>query len=132
MPYVYLYQCDACSFDVEITICREFRKESDGTRVDYEYPSPDLYEWPPRRVSGIWSHLWCSGCRSVQSLVLVELDQPAEHPVQAFLAAEARGLDGTETGPCPTCGQALTADIEGFACGQCPSGVLHCIGEYEP
>jgi hypothetical protein len=132
MPYVYVYQCDGCQFDVEITVCREFRKEPDGTRADYEYPNPDLYEWPPRRVSGIWSHLWCKTCRASRPLVLVELDGPAEHPVQAFLAAEARGLNGTETGPCPVCGEPLAVEIEDAPCPQCETGSLHNIGEYEP
>src|SRR5579884_3622328 len=99
MPYVYVYQCDHCGRDVEITLCKEFRREA-GERVDYEYPDPELYEWPPRRVSGLWSRLWCPRCRTLRPHVLVELDPPAEHPVQAFLAAEARGCTGTEAGAC--------------------------------
>lgn len=132
MPYVYVYQCGSCRFDAEITLCKEFRREADGARVDFEYPDPELYEWPPRRVSGLWSRLWCSHCGGVRPLVVVELDQPAEHPVQAFLAAEARGLTGMESGPCPTCRQPLTAEPEGAACPRCETGRLVCIGEYEP
>jgi len=132
MPYVYVYQCQRCGFDAEICVCREFRREADGAPVDYEYPSGDLYEWPPRRVAGLWSRLWCPACRRVQSLVLLELDEPAEHPVQAFLAAEARGFTGEETGPCPACGQPLLLEPEGAACPACPDGALTAIGEYEP
>lgn len=132
MPYVYVYQCGACQFDLEIKICKEFRREPDGTRTDYEYPAPDLYEWPPRRVSGLWSYLWCGSCSTLRPLVVVELDEPAEHPVQAFLAAEAKGLTGTETGPCPECSQQLMLDLEGVGCPGCGSGHLRCIGEYEP
>lgn len=132
MPYVYLYQCNACSRDVEIEICREFRREVDGRRVDYHYPDPGLYEWPPRRVSGLWSRLWCPACRAARPLVVVELPEPAEHPVQAYLAAEARGLTGTESGPCPACGAPLELDPTGAACPDCGAGTLECIGEYEP
>src|ERR1041385_7759669 len=92
MSYVYVYQCGACGADLEIALCRAFRLEADGTRAAYEYPQPDVYEWPPRRVAGLWSHLWCPTCRAGREHILVELPEPAEHPVQAFLAAEARGL----------------------------------------
>ncbi len=132
MPYVYVYQCGACGSDQEIVLSREFHREADGRRVDYEYPSPDLYEWPPRRVAGLWSHLWCPSCRRSQPRVLVELDEPAEHPVQAFLAAEARRLSGGETGPCPACGTLLLAELDGTPCPVCPDGHLELIGEYEP
>ena len=132
MPYVYVYQCNQCQFDVEITLSREFRREGDGTPVDFSYPDPELYEWPPRRVSGLWSHLWCSNCRTTKHHIVVELEEPAEHPVQAFLAAEARKLTGAETGPCPDCGQPLQIEIEEADCPQCADGRLTCIGEYEP
>jgi hypothetical protein len=132
MPYAYVYQCSACEADVEISLCREFRLEPDGSPVAYEYPPPDVYEWPPRRVSGLWSHLWCGHCRKLQPRIVVQLDEPAEHPVQAFLAAEARKLTGAETGPCPECGEELLADLEQLPCPVCPSGRLTCIGEYEP
>jgi hypothetical protein len=131
MPYVYVYECDRCRGDVEITLCREFRKEADGSRADYHYPDPELYEWPPKRVSGLWSRLWCPACRAVRSHVIVELDEPAEHPVQAFLAAEAKGMTGMETGPCPECGAPMELEIEGLACA-CGEGRLVCLGEYEP
>lgn len=132
MPYVYVYQCNRCGRDLELALSREFRREPDGTPVDYHYPDPNLYEWPPRKVAGLWSHLWCPGCRGVRSHILVELDEPAEHPVQAFLAAEARGMSGGETGPCPECGTLLHIDAEGAPCPACEGGVLECIGEYEP
>src|SRR5687767_1256158 len=112
MPYVYVYECGACRADLEITLCKEFRRESDGTRLPYEYPAPDVYEWPPRRVAGLWSQLWCPRCRALRNRVVVELDEPAEHPVQAFLAAEAKGLTGAESGPCPECGCDLMNDLE--------------------
>ena len=132
MPYVYVYQCNRCQHDLEIALSREFRLEPDGTRVDYQYPDAELYEWPPKRVSGLWSHLWCPGCRAVRHHVLVELEEPAEHPVQAFLAAEAKGYTGGETGPCGECGQTLRVELEEAACPQCGEGRLVCIGEYEP
>ena len=132
MPYVYVYECNRCKHDVELTFCREFRREPDGTRVDYTYPDPDVYEWPPKRVSGLWSHLWCPSCRAVRSTVLVELPEPAEHPVQAFLAAEAKGLTGGEAGPCLVCGETLATEAEDEPCPACGEGTLVCIGEYEP
>jgi hypothetical protein len=132
MPYVYVYQCDRCGHDLELTLSREFRVEQDGTKVDYEYPDPSLYEWPPKRVAGLWSHLWCRRCRAVRSYVLVELPEPAEHPVQAFLAAEARGYTGSESGPCPECGERLQVEIESETCPACGEGTLICVGEYEP
>lgn len=132
MPYVYVYQCDRCPFDLEISLSREFEKTQAGERRDYEYPNPDLVEWPPRRVSGLWSRLWCPRCRESRMHVLVELDEPAEHPVQAFLAAEARGLTGAESGPCPECGEMLLVELEAEPCPACGEGTLTCIGEYEP
>ena len=132
MPYVYVYQCPQCRFDLELVICREFQRDREGLRTDFEYPNPDLYEWPPRRVSGLWSRLWCPACRAVRTHVVVELNEPAEHPVQAFLRAEAQGLTGLEGGPCPECGAAMVAEAEGCPCPACDAGALHCIGEYEP
>jgi hypothetical protein len=132
MPYVYVYQCDRCRFDAEIILSREFRREPDGTRADYEYPDPELYEWPPKRVAGLWSRLWCPGCREPRSQVVVELEEPAEHPVQAFLAAEARGCTGAESGPCEVCGRELQVDLEDAPCPRCEGGRLALIGEYEP
>jgi hypothetical protein len=132
VPYVYVYQCTRCDFDMEIVLGKEFRVEPDGSRADYEYPAPDLYEWPPTRVSGLWNRLWCPACRAVRPCVLVELPEPAEHPVQAYLAAEARGMTGAETGPCPTCGTELLVDAEDQPCPACDVGRLRAIGEYEP
>lgn len=132
MPYVYVYQCNQCPYDAEVRLSEEFCRAADGTRQTYLYPDPDLYEWPPRRVAGLWSHLWCPACRAVRPYVLVELDLPAEHPVQAFLAAEARGLTGGETGPCPECGTHLLLELDGVPCPACKPGVLRLIGEYEP
>jgi len=132
MPYVYVYQCNQCGFDAEITLCKEFRRETDGSRLDFEYPDPDLYEWPPRKVSGLWSRLWCARCRELRPQVVVELEEPADHPVQAFLAAEARGFTGAEAGPCPVCSRPLTAEPDEAECPRCETGHLTCIGEYEP
>ncbi len=132
MPYVYLFECNQCREDVEIVVSREFCVTSDGTRVDYHYPDPELYEWPPRKVSGLWSHLWCPACRALRPHVLVELPEPAEHPVQAFLQAEARGLTGGETGPCPECGTELQRSMEHAVCPRCRCGEMIGIGEYEP
>lgn len=132
MPYVYVYECTTCRNDVEIVLSREFEITTAGERVDYRYPDANLYEWPQRRVSGLWSHLWCPGCRTVRPYVLVELDEPAEHPVQAFLAAEARGLTGRETGPCTECGATLEIRIDGRPCPFCENGEMVSIGEYEP
>jgi hypothetical protein len=132
MPYVYVYQCNRCEADVEIVLSKEFRREPGGEAVDFEYPPPELYEWPPRRVSGLWSRLWCPRCKSLRPHVLVELDEPAEHPVQVFLAAEARGLTGGETGPCPTCDTQLLIDLEDEPCPHCEEGRMLSIGEYEP
>src|SRR4051812_14736087 len=129
MPYVYVYECSGCRRDVEIVLSREFEVTAAGERIDYRYPDPNLYEWPQRRVSGLWSHLWCPGCRTVRPYVLVELDQPAEHPVQAFLAAEARGLTGRETGPCAECGTGLVLRLDGALCPYCEHGEMVSIGE---
>jgi hypothetical protein len=131
MPYAYLYQCDRCEADVEIVLAREFRVDSEGRRVDYEYPSSELYEWPPKRVSGLWSRLWCPQCRRNRELVLVELEAPAEHPVQAFLKAEAGKLTGAESGPCSECGTTLLVDLDRVECPACEEGALRLIGEYE-
>ena len=80
MPYVYVYQCDRCGYDAEVAVCREFERRPDGTRTDYLYPDPELYEWPPRRVAGLWSTLWCPTCRAARNHVLVELEEPADTP----------------------------------------------------
>jgi hypothetical protein len=132
MPYVYVYSCPSCDHDLEIRLCREFRRDGEGRRVDYEYPAEDVIQWPPLRVSGLRSHLWCPGCREVREHVIVELDEPAEHPVQAFLAAEARGLTGMESGPCPVCGTEMEVEPEDVPCAGCGTGTLVCVGEYEP
>ena len=132
MPYVYVYQCDRCAHDLEVVICREFQLDREGNRIDYDYPNPDLYEWPPRKVAGLWSRLWCSSCRTVQPLVVVEMEEPAEHPVQAFLRAEALGVTGLEGGPCPECGALMVAELDSAPCPDCGEGRLRCIGEYEP
>ncbi len=132
MPYAYVYQCDGCGWDTEVVLAEEFRVDLDGTRKAYQYPTEGLIEWPPRKVAGLRSHLWCPACMAVRERLLVALDDPAEHPVQAFLAAEARGLTGGESGPCPECGAALTVDPDGVPCPACGEGHLRGIGEYEP
>ena len=132
MPYASVDHCPECAFDVEVLLCREFERLPDGARRDYQYPDPALYEWPPRRVSGVWSRLWCPSCREVQPHVLHEMDEPAEHPAQVFLAAEAQGLRGLESGPCPVCGATLCVELENQRCPACENSTLTCIGEYEP
>jgi Zn finger protein HypA/HybF involved in hydrogenase expression len=132
VPYAYLYQCPECRFDVEIIGAKEFTLDAAGERQDYQYPEPGTYEWPVKRVAGLWNRLWCPVCRVTRHHVLVELDEPAEHPVQAFLHAEHEGLTGSEVGPCPECGTPLTFDPEGLPCPHCGSGTLELIGEYEP
>jgi len=132
MPYVYVYQCDGCDWDTEVVLAQEFRVTPEGDRAPYDYPAEGLVQWPPQRVSGLRSRLWCPRCRATRELVLVQLDEPAEHPVQVFLAAEARGMTGAETGPCPECGAELQVDPEGMPCPRCGTGRLAGIGEYEP
>jgi hypothetical protein len=132
MPYCYLYQCPECQFDVEVSGAREFYTTAAGEREDYFYPPKDTYEWPVKRVSGLWSKLWCPACRAVRPYVLVELDEPAEHPVQAFFAAEAQGMTGGEVGPCPECGTEMAYEVEGELCPGCNRGRLALLGEYEP
>jgi hypothetical protein len=83
-------------------------------------------------VAGLWSKLWCPECRKLRPRILVELDEPAEHPVQAFLAAEAKGQTGAERGPCAECGTELLIDLDDQPCPACSDGRLTCIGEYEP
>ncbi len=131
MPYCYLYQCPRCERDVEIAFGREYEVTPNGERQDYRYPDPDAYEWPQRRVAGLWNRLWCPRCATTREHVIVTLEGPAEHPIQAFLAAEANGLRGDETGPCAACGETLVSDLSAVNCPEC--GVpFNCIGEYEP
>jgi hypothetical protein len=132
VPYVYLYHCPECDFDVEIIGAKEFTVDAAGQRQDYEYPESGTYEWPVRRVAGLWNQLWCARCRQTRHHVLVELEDLAEHPVQAFLKAEHEGLTGFEVGPCPECGSELTFEVEGQPCPHCSRSVLVLIGEYEP
>jgi hypothetical protein len=132
LPYTYLYHCSKCEYDVEIVGAQEFYLDASGERHDYQYPAADTYEWPIKRVSGLWNRIWCPGCKDIRNHVLVELDEPAEHPVQAFLKAEAEGLSGLEAGPCPTCGTEMTHEVEGLPCPACGKGVLELLGEYEP
>jgi hypothetical protein len=131
MPYAYLFQCTGCGHDIELVGAREFYITPAGERVDYQYPEPDSYEWPIKRVSGLWNHVWCPACRDVRHIVIAELPEPAEHPVQAFLLAEAEGRSGDEVGPCPVCGAMTLHDLEGQPCPRCPQGRLTLIGEYE-
>jgi hypothetical protein len=132
MPYCYVYQCPHCRFDLEIVGAREFCEGPDGTREDYLYPDADTPEWPPKRVAGLWSRLWCSTCRAVQPFVLLELETPSPTPSYAFFAAEERRLTGLEVGPCPECGAMLTFEVEGELCPACDQGQLTLLGEYEP
>jgi hypothetical protein len=132
MPYAYLFQCQACGFDVELIGAKEFYLTPEGERTDYEYPAPDTYEWPVKRVSGLWNRVWCPACRDTRNLVIAELPEPAEHPVQVFLLAEAEGRSGDEVGPCPVCGAATLNDLEDLPCPRCDTGRLTMIGEYEP
>ena len=85
-----------------------------------------------KRVSGLWNRVWCPACRATRCLVIAELPEPAEHPVQVFLLAEAEGRSGDEVGPCPECGTPTLNDLEGLPCPHCESGRLSLIGEYEP
>jgi hypothetical protein len=132
MPYCYLYQCPRCELDVEVAVAREFYTTPAGERADYDYPAKELYEWPPKLVAGLWSRLWCPQCRAIRPYILLELPEPTENPAHAFFSAEARGLRGDETGPCPECGTTLTLDPEGAPCPRCGEGRLEILGEYEP
>jgi hypothetical protein len=132
MPYCYVYECPRCRFDVEIVGAREFCYGTDGSREDYQYPDKEATEWPPKRVAGLWSRLWCEGCRAVRPFVLLELETPAPVPSYAFFAAEERGLTGLEVGPCPECGTTLTFEPEDALCPHCDEGRLTLLGEYEP
>jgi hypothetical protein len=132
MPYCYLYQCPSCQYDVEVVVAREFSTNAAGEREDYRYPARELYEWPVRRVAGLWSRLWCPRCQDVRPHILLELPEPTENPAHAFFAAEARGIEGDETGPCPECGTLLTLEVEDAPCPGCGEGRLALLGEYEP
>jgi hypothetical protein len=132
MPYCYLYQCSRCQDDIEVAVAREFSVNASGEREDYQYPAKELYEWPVRRVAGIWSRLWCPECREIRPFVLLELPEPTENPAHAFFAAEAQGMQGDETGPCPECGTLLAIEVEGEPCPRCGEGVFALLGEYEP
>jgi hypothetical protein len=132
LPYNYLYHCNDCGFDVEIVGAQEFYRDAAGEPHDYHYPAADTYEWPIKRVSGLWNRIWCPACRTTRPHILVGLDEPAEHPVQAFLKAEADGLTGLEVGPCPICGTEMTHEVEGLPCPRCAAGKLQLLGEYEP
>jgi hypothetical protein len=131
MPYAYLFQCAHCAFDVELAGAKEFWITPEGERAEYHYPDPDAYEWPVRRVSGLWNRVWCPSCRETRYHVIAELPEPAEHPVQAFLLAEAQGCSGEEVGPCPECGTMTLNDLEDLPCPRCGVAKLTMIGEYE-
>ena len=77
MPYAYLFQCPGCEFDVELIGAKEFTLTPEGERVDYVYPDPDTYEWPVKRVSGLWNHVWCPACKAIRHLIIAELPEPA-------------------------------------------------------
>ena len=69
MPYVYLYQCDRCGHDEEIVLCREFRKEVDGRRVDdMPMTQTDLHHAIPvyEELPGWWEDI--SGAREFDDL----------------------------------------------------------------
>lgn len=132
MPYCYVYQCPRCAFDVEVALAREFCYNAGGVREDYQYPGKELHEWPPKRVAGLWSRLWCPSCRAIRPYLLLELPEPTDNPAHAFFAAEARGMQGDETGPCPECGTPLSTEVEEALCPRCGEARLTLVGGYEP
>jgi len=131
VPYAYLFECPGCGFDVELVGAKEFYLTPEGVRADYQYPDPETYEWPVKRVAGLWNRVWCPTCRATRHIVIAELPEPAEHPVQAFLLAEAEGRSGDELGPCPECGTPTINDLEALPCPRCGQARLTLIGEYE-
>ncbi len=117
-----LWVCDNCSADVVLIHAQEWTPGPDSAILPYLGTG---------LVGGLANRVWCPSCRQVQPYVFVRLNPPGTHAVIAYAEAQRVGCDGTETGPCPVCGETLVWNLEGLPCGHCDSGAYHFTGEWE-
>lgn len=125
MAFSKLFVCDAaagCGHDEVLVHAEEWAPGPAGETLSYPGEGP---------VGGLANRLWCPSCRAVRPYRFLTLDPPGDHAVVAYAEAQRLGLDGTETGPCPECGAALTWDLDGVPCPQCGRGTLRFTGEWE-
>lgn len=95
-------------------------------------PAGEIVPYPGYgQVGGLANTLWCGKCTAARRYAFVRLNPPGDHPVVAYAEAQRIGADGSETGPCPVCGEPLTWQLDGESCPACVAGVFQLTGEWE-
>lgn len=122
MAFSELYVCDRCQSDVVLVHAEEWAPGPGGEITSYPGHGP---------IGGLANRLWCPSCRAVRPYAFVTLNPPGDHAVIAYAEAQRLGRDGTETGPCPVCGAALTWELDGQPCAVCNEGTYRFTGEWE-
>ena len=118
------FGCDTCDTgEAVLTWAQEWGADSPESAPG-DYPGYG-------KVAGLFSVLWCDTCQAPHPLILLRLSPPADHAVVAFAEAQRRGLTGSETGACSTCGNPLCGMAENKPCPSCHIGTLRFLGEWE-
>lgn len=125
MPFGTVWKCDKCGYQLRTSALWEFYVDEFGLRQKYGHPGPNSEQAKNAGVRGFSVQWYCSRCRSVRDVSVLEFDkaQPGslgalgtysftDKPCQEFEAV------------CDKCGTKLIDELEGELCPKCGKGKL--------
>ena len=124
MPTGFIYKCTNCGYAVTLSGIWEFYIDEFGLRQRYGHPGPKSKAAKNAGVRGFSVQWYCSSCRSVRDVAVIEFNKSQNGPLPALMAYYDRPETEHEEfeAVCDKCGGKLTDDIEGELCPRCNVG----------
>jgi Zn finger protein HypA/HybF involved in hydrogenase expression len=123
MPFGTVWKCNHCNNSLRTSGLWEFYIDEFGLRQKYGHPFPTSRAAKNAGVQGFSVQWYCSRCRSVRDVSVLEFDKAQPGSLGALGAYMFTNLPYEEfEAICDKCGAKLKDDIEGELCPKCNAG----------
>ena len=119
MPTGLIYKCTNCGYAVTLSWIWEYYIDEFGLRQRYGHLSRSI-QAQKAGVRGFSVEWYCSTCRSVRDVVVIEFNESQNGPLPALMAYYEEHAEFEPI--CDKCGRNLTDEISGEICPKCNIG----------
>jgi hypothetical protein len=128
MPFGTVWKCNQCGFVIRTSGLWEYFIDEFGLRQKYGHPLPISKAAINAGVRGFSVQWYCSRCRSVRDISVLEFDKPQPGSLGALGAYSFTDTPLQEfEAVCDKCSEKLIDDLENEVCPRCNAG--HFIEE---
>jgi len=130
MPFGFIYQCNKCSYEVDVSTGWEYFIDSNVTRKLYGHLGRSD-ESKKFGVKGFLSSWYCPKCQQLREAVIAEFSSPRNGPLDACLSYSNPAVEHKDfRAICDACGSVLVEDMDNLPCPKCGIGKFKESGRF--